>query len=729
MKRSPPRYDLVLVGGGHSHVQVLRSLMMTPEPDARVTIVLDDPVAVYSGMVPGFVAGDYALPDLEIDLLPLARRAGAAVVLGKATSIDAINKLVHVEGRPSLPYDIASVNVGSTVRSTDLPGVREHALPTRPIGRFARLVDARTGDLASLNRPARVVVVGAGAGGVELAFTLGARLKKALGHPADISLVDGGGDLLPGYSTATRALVMSWCAERGVNVISGGRVVEVTGDSVVLDDGRSVPCDLPVWVTGAAPLPVVRDSDLPKDDAGFIRVRPTLQVEGHDDLFAVGDCNSMPHAPWVRKAGVYAVREGPWLTKNLRARLNGQTVQVYRPQKDFLALLYLGDGQALASKWGQARAGGWVWRWKDRIDRTFMRKFQVLTSDGAQAPDFPRMEAMEEMHCGGCAAKVGQDVLEGALGSLPPAPADPAVVMGLAHADDAAAVTTPSGDTLVTTVDAFEAFTDDPYLVGRVASVNAISDLFAKGIDPAHALAIVGVPDGRPDRIRFELSQALHGVRAALDPLGCTVLGGHTIRAETLTVGLTVSGYLSSGGRLLGNEGLHEGDALILSKPLGTGVLFYADMQGRATGRWIRDALVSMITDNRAASLVARELASAATDISGFGLAGHLGEMLSASRLGAVLDVASLPALDGALALFAQGLESTFHPTNLRSNQSIVRGATSHPRARLLYDPQTSGGLLLSVPEEQVPEALERLPGATRIGTVVTGEGIELRCR
>lgn len=699
-------------------MQVLRSLMMEPEPDLHVTVVLDRPVAVYSGMVPGFVAGDYAASDLEIDVVPLARRAGAAVVFAAATRIDAESRLVHVAGRPPLPYDVASLNVGSTVKGLDLPGVREHCLPTRPIGRLARLLPAR---LDALPSEPRVVVVGAGAGGTELAFTLDARIR-AEGRTPRVTLVDSGDGALRGYPSSTRSLVAEQCQERGITVVSGRRVAEVRSDAVVLDDGRALPCDLPVWVTGAGPLPFLTASDLPTDEAGFVRVRETLQVEGHDDLFAVGDCAALPWAPWVRKAGVYAVREGPVLTDNLRAWARSEPLERYAPQKDFLALLNLGGGEAVASKWGLSRQGGWVWRLKDRIDRRFMEKFTVLTPDGRPAPDFPAMDTDEPMQCGGCAAKVGADVLAGALDGLPPATPDANVVLGLEHADDAAAVRTPRGDTLVTTVDAFEAFTDDPWMVGRVAAVNAASDLLAKGIDPAHALCTVGVPDGRPEQVRRVLSQALAGVRATLDLLGATLLGGHTTRAEPLTVGLTVTGYLPDGGRLLSNDGARVGDHLLLSKPLGTGVVFFADMQGRAPGPVVEAALASMQRDNRRASLVARELASAATDISGFGLAVHLSEVCAASGVGAELELDALPALPGALELMAQGLRSTFHPSNERS--VTVRGGLGHPRRPLLFDPQTSGGLLLCVPEGHLAEALERLPGAARIGRLVEGDGI-----
>ena len=712
MRASPsPDLDLVLVGGGHAHVQVLRSLMMRPLPRARVTVVLDRPVAVYSGMVPGFVAGDYRRHELAIDVVPLARRAGARVVLSAATSVDPEARVVHLADRPPLPWDLCSMNVGSTVRGLGLPGI-QHALPTRPIGRFTQLLDDRL-------EARRVVIVGAGAGGVELAFTLQARLRAA-GRSPQVTVVDSGDGLLPGASPRTRALVTRKAAERGITVLSGVRAARIEADAVILDDGRSLPCDLPVWVTGAAPLPVVDASPLPKDARGWVRVGPTLQVEGHDGLFAVGDCAAPTHAPWVPKAGVYAVREGPVLTRNLRALVEagpGTTPRLerYEPQRDFLSLLHLGDGEAVGSKWGFAVSGRWVLRWKDRIDRRFMERFQVLGPEGAATAAFPPMESDEPMECGGCAAKVGQASLEAALASLPAAAADPSVVLGLADADDAAAVRTPAGETLVTTVDAFEAFTDDPFLVGKVAAVNAVSDLLAKGIDPTHALATVGVPDGRPQQVERALRQAMLGVRAALDSLGCTLLGGHTTRSAALTVGLTVTGF---GEHLLRASDARPGDRLVLTKPLGTGVLFFADMQGLCPGPHLAAALESMQRDNRFASLTARSHATASTDISGFGLAGHLGEVLRASGLVASLEGDALPVFDGVLAFLERGLRSTFHPSNESANGPRVHG--EHPLRPLLFDPQTSGGLLLCVPEASLEAAVAELE-AERVPAHVIG--------
>jgi selenide,water dikinase len=721
--------ELVLVGGGHAHVQVLRRFMMRPDSAVHLTVVLDRPEAVYSGMVPGLVAGDYTLPELEIDVLPLARRARAGVILSPALRIDPGARCIELEGRPPIRYDVASIDVGSTVLGQDVPGVRELAIATRPIrsftGRIERiLARARTngGELG------RIVVVGTGAAGVELAFTLEARLRAEGLHGA-ITLLGDAPALLPGAARSVSEAALAETRRRGISVRAAGRVTRVEKDALRLEGGEELPCDLAIWATGAAPVALLDASPLPKDAAGFVRVSETLQVEGCEALFAVGDCASLAAHPWVPRAGVYAVREGPFLEHNLRAALAGRALRRYRPQRDFLSLLNLGDRRALGAKWGRVVSGRSVWRLKDWIDRRFVRRFQVLEPDGALAPAFPDPAAMgmEEMPCGGCAAKLGAPALSRALARVGAPPSDDSVLLGLGALDDAAALRTPSGDVLLATVDGFRAFTDDPWLVGRVAAINAVSDVLAKGGRARHALALVTLPEGPEKRAEELLFQVLAGVRAALDPLGVTLVGGHTTTGPELFVGLSVTGELSAGATPLPLAGLRTGDRLILTKPLGTGVLLAADMQGRAPGAWVQRAHASLLADNVAAARVALDHgASASTDVSGFGLARHQGEMLRASEASAILQLASIPALEGALPLLAAGVRSTFHEQNasLRSGIHLASPVPDHAALELLFDPQTSGGLLFGVPAAAESSALTALgAGAAAIGTVTPPRG------
>ena len=726
--RSPPadsvRHDLVLVGGGHAHIQVLRRWAMAPVSGARLTLVVDRPLAVYSGMVPGFVAGQYSRQDLEIDVRPLALRAGARCIVAPAIGLDPDARRVLLDDRPPITYDTVSFDIGSTVAGLDIPGVREHAIPTRPIGGFVRRVDDMLS--AAQNRQIfRVVVVGAGAGGVEIAFALAARLRREAGGRVDVLLLESAPRVLPGYAASTARRVEAAAARRAITIRCGIAVTRVDPDAVHLEGGERVAADVVVWVAGAAALPIFAGSGIETDGRGFVRIRPTLQGVSRDDVFAVGDCAAWTGGPGLAKAGVYAVRQGPVLASNLMARGRGDgRLRTYRPQHDFLSLLNLGDGRAIGTKWGRSVEGRSVFALKNWIDRRFVRRFQVLGPDDAVTPDFAASSMpVGAMLCGGCAAKVGESGLHRALERLGPT-SHPAVILGLAQADDAAAVETDGGEILAATIDGFRAFADDPFLVGRVAAVNAVSDLWAKGVAPRFALAQVTVAEGDPARAEETLYQVMAGARAALDADGVVLVGGHTTTGPELVVGFAIWGFASFAEALIRIGGLAPGDRLVLTKALGTGVIMQADMRGLARGAWVEAAYASMLRSNGPAARAAAPLRpSAATDVTGFGLAGHLGSMLRASKVSAVLELDRLPALPGALSLLRRGVRSTAHPENAKARRAMLADDASAGSLALdlLFDPQTSGGLLLGIAPERC-DALVQALHAAGDGPAVIGE-------
>lgn len=749
-----PRPRVVLVGGGHAHVQVLRRMMMRPWPEAQVTVVLDTPVAVYSGMVPGFVARQYRRSELEIDVVPLARLAGAEVVLSAATGVDPAARRIALEGRAPLSYDFVSFDIGSTVRGLDLPGIRAHATATRPIARLVREVDgiSRRFLAHADERPFEVVVAGGGAGGVELAFTVRERLlaeaaEAGLERSLRVTLLHGLEELLPGFPASLAGRVHRHAEERGIEVRTDVRVVGAEPGRAFLEGGEARAADALLWAVGAASRDLFHDSGLPLDGRGFVLVRSTLQTAGDDRIFAVGDCATLADWPRTPKAGVYAVRQGPFLAENLRRVVAGQGLRRYRPQPDFLTLLNLGDGTALGAKWGRSFGGRWVMRLKDRIDRQFMEKFQVLDDRDQAAPEFARMDRgrMESMLCGGCAAKAGQTTLDLALErlrnefGLGPGAGQERIRLGLAEADDAAAFGTPRGDVVVSSVDWFRAFSGDHWLNGRVAAANALSDLFATGAEPRYAMALVTLPEADPEEIRAEtLYQLLAGARSLLDAEGVALLGGHTTVGPELTVGFSVEGH-PLGERLLTLDGLRPGDGLYLTKRLGSGVVLRGVMLGQGRGAWLAAAARQMGRPNaRAARAAVAAGLRAATDVTGFGLLNHLAEMLRASGVSAELDPAALPALPGAEALLRGGLRSTAH----EANRNIVRAvraapeAVRHPRFELFFDPQTAGGFLAGVPEARSAAFLDPLAAAgveaVRIGAVVPrfedGAAAVIRC-
>jgi pyridine nucleotide-disulfide oxidoreductase family protein len=371
--------DVVLVGGGHSHIQVLEAFAAEPLPSARVTVLVDTPIAVYSGMVPGFVAGQYTAEELEIDVAPLARRAHARLIIGRAVRVDAAERTVTLADHSVVSYDVASFDIGSIVIGLDLPGVREHAFATRPIDAFVRSIDSLVNDARrrKSDEPFRVVVIGGGAGGVELAFTLQQRLARDSASEVQVMLIDNGDRILKRFPDSLVRRVERLCRARGIEIRCNRKVTAARADGITFADGEEIACNALIWVTGSICQPIFRESGLATDQRGCMRVRSTLQSEQHDDLFATGDCATLIEHPDTPKAGVYAVRQGPYVAHNLRAWLSGTPLEPYTPQSDFLMLLNTGDGGALGAKWGWSFGGVWVMRLKDRIDRRFMRRFQV----------------------------------------------------------------------------------------------------------------------------------------------------------------------------------------------------------------------------------------------------------------------------------------------------------------------------------------------------------------
>jgi len=351
----------VLVGAGHAHLQVLEAWAEASPPELSLTVVVDQPVSVYSGMVPGAVAGDHPLEEALIPVAPLVAAAGGQLRTSPLAGVDPVGRRLFLADGSTVEYRVASLNLGVVDGGTDTPGVPDHVVSAR---RADRLMDA-----ARAHEDGPIAVVGGGAAGVELAAALAGRGR------GPVTVVEAGDRLLPGRGDSVAEAVRDALEARGVEVRLGAAVAEVRAGVVDLSDGRGLEAGLVVWAVGAAPPPLLADTPLPLDEDGYLRVRSTLQVVGHPDLFAAGSCASVEGEKLAR-AGVHAVRQGPVLAGNLEARLSGGRVDPYRPPSDILTLLNLGDGTALGTKWGVSLSGRWVHALKSRIDRRWVRRFR-----------------------------------------------------------------------------------------------------------------------------------------------------------------------------------------------------------------------------------------------------------------------------------------------------------------------------------------------------------------
>lgn len=356
---------IVLLGAGHANLLALPDLRAAL-PHARITVIDAAERATYSGMFPGLVAGHYAPSDLRIDLDRIAGRYGAEFRRARITGIDPVARAVTLrdsEGRDSrLGYDVAALDVGSHTAMPEVPGFADHGVAIKPLDGFLdRLPAPGTGQPCA--------IIGGGIAGAEVALALARRTGGG------VTLIEAGPRIAAtlgarAYARLARALDLA-----GVVRHTQARAARVMVDALILQDGRRIDSVLTLGVAGARAAAWLA-RDLPVDGAGFVQVGPTLQVPGHPDLFAVGDCAAMMHAPRP-KAGVFAVRQAPVLARNMAARVGGGAMAPYHPQRDYLKIVSLGGRDALAEWYGLVLHGRWLWRWKDRIDRRFMQRLQV----------------------------------------------------------------------------------------------------------------------------------------------------------------------------------------------------------------------------------------------------------------------------------------------------------------------------------------------------------------
>ncbi len=710
MKGLLPRLDLVLVGGGHAHVSVLRSFGMNPEPGVRLTLIAKELEAPYSGMLPGLIAGHYAHGDCHIDLVRLARFANARLIHGSATGIDRNQRRVLLDGRPPMAFDLLSIDTGITPALAAIKGAAEHGIAVKPISSLMPRLRKIDELLASPDGERCITVVGAGAAGFELAHAFRHRFADRAGK-IRITLIGSGG-LLPNVNARARRLALQSLERAAIVLIENDPAAEIGENHVTLASGRRIAADATLVTTGAAPAAWLGNCGLKTDADGFVAVRPTLQVLDDDDIFAAGDCAGVLEYR-REKSGVFAVRHGPPLTGNLRARAEGRPAVPFTPQRRYLMLLSTGRQHAIAARGPFSLSGDWVWTWKDWIDRRFMRKFNELPEMAGQGGG-----EQEPMRCGGCAAKVGPVTLARALGRLDP---------GAGQRDDAAIIAAPGGKLRLETVDFFRAFWPDPYVFGAIAANHALNDIYAMGGTPTHALAIAVVPHARPRLVEEDLFQLLAGAKTAFDEASVELVGGHSSEGAGLAAGFTVSGSVRR-HTIRRKAGLRAGNTLILTKPLGTGLLFAAEMRGKAAAAAIASALAAMGQSNReVARILMAHGATAMTDVTGFGLLGHLIEMLEQSGRRAMIAANDVPAYPQARELASAGPTPNLLSENLALKSRIEAGPeVGDDQFAFLFDPQTAGGLLAGVPARAAERCIAELrsgpaPEAAAIGTVTGG--------
>ncbi|MDD1612780.1 MAG: selenide, water dikinase SelD [Methylococcaceae bacterium] len=738
--------DLVLLGGGHANIQVLKMLAMNPIGGLRITLISDQTHSPYSGMLPGYLAGYYSYDDCHFDLRRLCEELGQRFIKAKIIGLDLKQKKIQLENRAEIRYDCASINVGIVPRRIEnlAPTSQKKLISLKPISQFIAHWDRLIADQKAYQgrEPLPLAVVGAGAAGVEIAIILKMLIDQNDWN-AEVSLIHRHEFLVSANDPRAQQQLSKTLDTAGIKVISNTEVLQLQEKGLLLKDaqGQLQRQDFyrALVATQAAAPPWFKCSGLPVDQGGFLKVTEKLLVENEDALFAAGDCIHFMPSP-LKKAGVYAVRQGRILEHNIRAFFTRQSgLKTFHPKKDVLSLITVGDRKAIVHQ-DSASILRWLspallWRVKDRIDGRFMQRFQAQTF--AQKPShfnpvMPRPkttlvpEDWQDNTCGGCGSKLAASTLNQSLNKLT-IPHDDTVLLGVKEGEDCA-LTRFSGHSLcLQSLDQFRAFISDPFVFGQIAAQHALSDIYAMGgIAKTAQVGLTLCPAN--ERIhREDIFQVMSGVLNILTQSGVSLVGGHTGEGSELAIAMAVQGEVEP-QQLLKKQLTQSGNRLILTKPIGTGVIFAANMLAQANGKLVDAALNSMLQSNKIALLAIRPFdISGCTDITGFGLLGHAFEMIdknSGNAIGVKIDYRSIPLLDGVRDLFAKGYSASLAERNYQSLRSVLNhdvNLSSHPA---LFDPQTSGGLLFSVPSEQTQDCLVALHQHGILEASVIGEVI-----
>jgi len=717
---------LVLVGGGHAHALVIRMWAMNPLPGVRLILISPNWQTPYSGMLPGLLAGHYTSDDIHIDLRKVCTWANVRFIEDYVVSLDTHAKTLTLSQHPKITYDTLSIDIGSTP-DLSLPGLKDFAQAVKPIDQFYPRYQAclkRCHTASEIpNKSYNIAVVGGGAGGIEVVLAMAKALDKT--KHISITLVIRGAEVLSGYPQKISQQALYALNKLNVKLITDFDVIRVEQNKLIASDQQTIHIDEAFFCTQAIAAEWPSLSGVSCDKRGFISVNQNLQSISDNNIFAAGDIANMLTTPRP-KAGVYAVRQAPILSENLKRHLLNKPLKPFHPQDNFLSLLSLGKRNALAAKNNLALTfpllQPLLWRLKNAIDNQFMAKFNELPflSMPTNAEIDTRLVKHSEqvdiknykIRCSGCGSKVGSSILRKVItnitGELKFKP------------EDAVILDTPN-DTILQTVDQITSPIDNPYLFGKLATLHALSDAFAMNTLPKSVQVLLNIPFASTHIQIQEMTAVMQGVLDVLNVHNCQLSGGHTAEAQELSLGLVVNALPKENKPLFKNDNLKAGDILLITKPIGTGVILASQMQNKEKGiekdkvcyrgDWHNAALNSMLISNEHAADVFSDInVEACTDITGFGLVGHLCEMLEASQCTAEIHIDQVPLLMGAKALTQNNIRSSLYPHNVEivKSLSVSDKTYNHPSFPLLFDPQTSGGLLAGLSSQAYDQLKQR---------------------
>ena len=694
--------------------------------NARVTLINPQVEQLYSSMVPGLIMKRFNYDESSIDLMQLTQFSDCRFYKDTLISVNPKQKFIKCEKRGRIDFDILSLSTGSVTKKIASFG-NSNFTYLKPFDTFISTFETWIKTFDHNKNQLRIGIIGGGVAAVEIISAVAKRIQNYIDlkkNPPklEIFLITKEESPFSSFGEQMKKQCIKVLSDYKVTILPNFFADKLEENRVFSNTGSSIQLDFGIIATGPSPQAWIKNSGLELCNQGFIRVGRDLSSIGFENIFATGDVASLPNCFKLSKSGVVAVRQGKILATNIQKALDGKKLLFYKPQRLWLSLIGTGEQKAILNYGSFATRGSIFFHLKDVIDRKFISKFKSFNKKMAQTEKH-QYKSSEKERCGGCGSKVGSEILRSVLKEFLEDPVFPNIDK---MDEDAGIFLNSSGDLNLQTIDGFRQLIDEPYNMGLITSYHSVSDITAMGGTPKTALALVGVPLNDEKLMKNDFRLALRGILTALKSQSVDLIGGHTNESEYLSLALAITGSAQK-SKIIKKNTIKPGNRIILTQPIGAGVIFAGLMDGLTKGKWIY-GVISEITRDRPSLLdTVSRFANACTDVTGFGLTGHLVEMTREASYGIRVNLEKIPFFEGAAELSKSKVRSSLYPQNIKTAHEVTSKVMHDPRYELCFDPQTAGGLLLSVDEELSDSCIRTLQtlgyNETReIGSVVNNQ-------
>lgn len=696
----PITNDLVLIGGGHSHLSVLMKLSKKPLNGNRITLITNEIDTPYSGMIPGYIEGIYSWRDSHIDLYRLCLKLNVRFIHAEVERVSAYEKEIYFKDRPKIKFDVLSINTGIQSNNREIKGAAKYCLPVKPISKLTNNF------LNKITNFKSIAFIGGGAGSVELALAIKKRFLN-INQDIKITIITGKRGLLSTFPQKTKLTSLKTLEKFKIDIIEYKRVLEVKPKQIILSDKSILKIDKAILSTNSMTPKWLAKSDILLTKDNYILVNKSFQTN-YKYVFASGDVIDFNNQN-LKKAGVFAVRSGKPLAINIRKFILGKKLVEYKFNKNYLALIGTSKRSAIATKYNLTFNSRFFFYLKKYIDQNFIKKFsdfrirKKFTLDALKTDVLNIFVKHKEkitdendiMQCKGCAAKVPLNALKQAL------PKDI-----VSTSEDAVSV--PGHPELYQTVDMISSIITDPFLLGKIAANHSISDMVSVNSKITSAMMILQLPLSKTEINSRDLEQVLLGANEIFKTIDCPLIGGHTMigKDKDPIIGFSILGQKQKKIKIMKNRRkIKTKDLLILTEKIGSGLIFAGINNYLIDSYFQIDVIKQMIKGNLNFGKISNQLnILSMTDITGFGLANHLLNLIKRdnSKTGLTIYPNKIPLFEGVNECLNKDIKSSLFKSNYDiAQKDIIYKRDKSKLDNILYDPQTVGGIAFIIPQEE----------------------------